>query len=427
VHRPNWINLDRRTSDAVDLLADAILLPFPDGSAEAIEALQVVEHLGYVGTLYALHEWARILAPGGTLRVDTPDRAATLRAALSDENGEAALPWLFGMEQRGLTHRYLFSADELAEMARKAGFTNVTPGSDTRQPAKPTLQITARRGPDTAERRFVNQIHRAFIVAGLVKPTDAPQYLSALETVCERAAELSRVPGSEALVKIMSLSVRYSPRVTACILGALPASSGWPDEALTRARRLVSELEEEQFPARLACRWRTIPKLPGSEDTALALLEREITLYLTARLYPGEGLDEVRAAFDEATAHPSTAEQSVDFLCRESLTELARRLTARGVRAFARGNLELAARTFEAAVSHDPSLVWPRWNLARLHMREKRPLDALEQYDALQANLPICLRSAFVQELDAVTRRNGTVEAFEVPLADVSDLLTRAK
>ena len=126
VHRPDWLNLDRYGTAAADLLADAVLLPFPAGSAEAVEALQLVEHLGYVGALYGLYEWARVLVPGGSLRVETPDRAATLRAALSDETGEAARPWLFGTEQRGLSHRYLFSGDELAQMASGAGFEAVT-------------------------------------------------------------------------------------------------------------------------------------------------------------------------------------------------------------------------------------------------------------------------------------------------------------
>jgi predicted SAM-dependent methyltransferase len=424
VHRPRWINLDRYTIDAAHVRADAILLPFPHGSAEAIEALQLVEHLGYVGTLYALHEWARVLVPGGTLRIETPDRATTLRAALSDEDGEMALPWLFGMEQRGLTHRYLFSADELTQMAIEAGFADVRAQVDAVWPARPVLRVTARRAPDTAQGRFANRLHRAFIRAGLVDPTDAPQVLSALEPVCERAVELVRAPGSDALLQLLSLSVRYSPRVAACVLGALPASSAWPEEELARARRLIADLACEQFPARLACRWRAIPKLPSTADAAWAQLEREISLYLAARLYPGKGLDEFKAAFDASTAHLSPADRSVDFFCRASLTDLARRLTARGVRAFARGDLTRATRALEAAVTYDPDLLWPCWNLARLGMREKRTLAALEHYEALQAELPAGLRPAFERELDAVTGRGGSVEAFAVPLADVSDLLT---
>jgi predicted SAM-dependent methyltransferase len=156
VHRPGWINLDRFHRPAADVRADAGLLPFADASVQVIEAPQLVEHLGYVGTLYALYEWARLLAvpdpetpaDGGVLRIETPDRTATLRAALSTDTREAALPWLFGAEQEGQTHRYLFSADELAGMARAAGFESVAI-EDSGAAARPSFRLTARRGADT--------------------------------------------------------------------------------------------------------------------------------------------------------------------------------------------------------------------------------------------------------------------------------------
>jgi predicted SAM-dependent methyltransferase/tetratricopeptide (TPR) repeat protein len=426
VHRANWINLDHYPTGAADLLADAILLPFPDGSAEAVEALQLVEHLGYVGTLYALHEWARVLAPGGTLCIETPDRAATLSAALSDESEKAALPWLFGMEERGLIHRYLFSADELTHMVGKAGFTDVTLRNAIRQPARPTLALSARRAADTRRHRLANRLRRAFILAGLVDPMDASQHMSALERICERACELAEVPDHATLDQVLSLSVRYSPRAAACLLRALSAFSVWPDEELAQARHLVADLEREQFPARLACRWRAIPKLPGTTDSAWASFEREISLYLAARLCPGEGLDDVKAAFDASTAHPSPADQCLKLFCRAALTDLARQLTARGVRAFAQGDLESAREAFETALSYDPTLVWPRWNLARLHMRGRQPLDALRHYEALQVDLPAGLRTVFERELDAVTERRGDWARSVAPLADVFDLLTEA-
>jgi predicted SAM-dependent methyltransferase len=424
VHRANWVNLDRYPTDAADLLADAILLPFPDGCAQAVEALQLVEHLGYVGTLYALHEWARVLTPGGTLRIETPDRAATLSAALSEESDKAALPWLFGMEERGLIHRYLFSADELTRMVGQAGFTDVTLRNATHQPAGPTLALSARRAADTRRHRLANRLRRTFILAGLVDPMDTPQHMSALELICERACELAEAPDHATLDQALSLAARHSPRAAACLLGALSAFSVWSDEELAQAIHLVADLEREHFPARLACRWRAIPKPPGTADRTWASFEREISLYLVARLCPGEGLDDVKAAFDASTAHPSPTDRRLKFFCRAALTDLARQLTARGVRAFAQGDLESAREAFETALSYDPTLVWPRWNLARLHMRAKQPLDALKHYEALQVELPAGLRTAFERELDAVTRGSRAVDAFGAPVADVSDLLT---
>jgi predicted SAM-dependent methyltransferase len=421
IHRPGWINLDRYAAEAADLLADAILLPFSDGCVEAIEALQLVEHLGYVGTLYGLHELARVLSPGGTLLIETPDRPATLRAILDGETSEAAQPWLFGTEQRGQSHRYLFAADELAQMATKAGFEEVAVECLTRSPARPILRLTARRATDTPAIRFAVRFHRALVTSGAVDPADAPQYLATLETICDHGHDLVSSPGVEALVQLVSLAIRYSPQVAACTLDALPDPPTWPEEELAQVRRLVAELAQERFPARLACRWRDLPKQPNAADAAWALLEREISLYLTARLYPGEGLDKVRETFDAATAEPIPPDLDVGFFCREALTDAARRQTARGVRAFARDEVERAAQELEAAVGYDPDLIWPRWNLARLYLKQERRLDALAQYEPLQANLPDGLQSAFEREVDAVTARNGSAESFAVPLADLGE------
>ena len=214
VHRPGWINLDRYVTDGADLQADAILLPFSDGSAEAITALQLVEHLGYVGTLYALHEWSRVLrspepaegVPGGTLLIETPDRPATLRAAVDEETADSALPWLFGTEQRGQDHRYLFAADELARLATQAGFETVKVESVTTQPSRPTLRLTASRAADTPVTRFAIRLHRAFTATGILHPMDVLQYLSALETICEQASPKSPISNLQSPISNLQLN-----------------------------------------------------------------------------------------------------------------------------------------------------------------------------------------------------------------------------
>jgi tetratricopeptide (TPR) repeat protein len=312
-------------------------------------------------------------------------------------------------------------------LVEKAGFENVAIDHIPRSPARPVLRLTARRAPDTPAVRFAVRFHCALIRAGIVDPYDAPQYLAALETVCDRGCELASSPGVDPLFQLVSLAARYSPQVAACALAALPDRCAWPKGKMTLVQRLIADLAQERFPARLACRWRKISKQPSATDGAWALLEREISLYLTARLYAGEGLDETREAFEAATADPAPVDHDVDFFCREALTDAARRLTARGVRYFAHGQVDQASQTLEAAVGYDPDLLWPRWNLARLRLLQERRLDALAQYEPLQAGLPAGLRPAFEREMDAVTGRAGDVGDFISPLADLADLLEAAE
>lgn len=423
-HRPGWVNIDLYETAAADVQADAGLLPFGDASAAAVEARQLIEHLGYVGAVYALYEWARVLAPGGELRIETPEREKVLAAAAAPETAERALPWLFGDERRGLGHRYLFSSAELAGLVARAGFDAITIESFEVAPARPALRVTARRMNDTPARQFAVRFHRALVIAGVVDPRDAPPYLAALEEVGRQAGELAAAPGEEALAQMLGLTARYSPLVAACALATLPDPRAWPAEGLARAERLVADLAEAHFPARLACRWRKLAAPPGATALAWAGLEREISLYLAARLYPGAGLDAVRDAFDTTTADLAAEDLAVTFFSREALTDHARRLTARGVRAFARGDLAAAARVLTMALGYDPDAAWPRWNLARLQLAQGRRLDALTAYEALQAVLHPGLRPAFERELDVATGRAPGVERYAAPLADLADLLS---
>jgi hypothetical protein len=431
VHRPGWVNLDKYPRPAADLRADAGMLPFAYGSAQGIDARQLVEHLGYVGTLYALHEWARVLEAagpdspedGGVLTIETPDRAATLGAALSPKTQEAVLPWLFGTEQEGQGHRYLFSGAELAAMLRATGFDSIVVENIRADSARPTLRLTARRGADTPAFRFKVRLHRALAMSGLVVPPEVVRHMAVLEALCDRAAARIETPGAEALMALFSLAVRYSPIVASCVLNSLSELPAWPATELAELRRLADALECEHFTARLACRWRRLPKLPGTAGVSWSTLEREISLYLTARITPSASLEAVRAGFDAATCDRIPADEDLDLFTREALRDLARRLTAQGVKSFAAGCLPDAAGAFETALAYDVDSLWARWNLARLCLCQGRQLDALTRYEALQANLPPGLRPAYEHEMDAVVGRCGRAETYGAPLADPSELL----
>jgi hypothetical protein len=425
VHRPHWINVDRYTADAADVLADALRLPFADGVAETVEADQLVEHLGYAGTIYALYEWARVLGPGGTLVVETPDREETLRAALAEGTSAAARPWLLGAEQQGMGHRYLFSAEELVELAGRAGLIGAEVTTASWSPAHPTLRLTARRGAETAAFLFQTRLHRAVVSSGLVDPLNAPPCLEAVDRVGEQIAALVENPTPTALAQLVGVAARYSPRLAACVLDALPNSEDWPAAELAQARRLLDELERTHFPARLACRWRTRAKAAGTARLAWAMLEREVSLYLAAGLYPEQGLDEAQVALDAAATALLPEDHEVWFFCFDALAELARRLTARGVRAWSRGETARARRALGLALDYDPGGLWPRWNLARFFVAQGRPLDALEHYEALQEVLPAGLRPALEEEVVAVAGRGVDPAAYAVPLSDPVELLAR--
>jgi SAM-dependent methyltransferase len=71
--REGWTRVDVCAGVEPDIVLDLEVRPWPfdSGSAEAIEALDVLEHLA--DTVGFMDECWRVLSPGGTLKVRVPD------------------------------------------------------------------------------------------------------------------------------------------------------------------------------------------------------------------------------------------------------------------------------------------------------------------------------------------------------------------
>ena len=69
---PGFISVDLY-DDAADVKADICELPYEDNSVSEIVAYQVIEHVPYWKSTDMFEEMYRVLEPGGTATLETPD------------------------------------------------------------------------------------------------------------------------------------------------------------------------------------------------------------------------------------------------------------------------------------------------------------------------------------------------------------------
>lgn len=126
-----FLNVDIVPFPKVDLAFDVTQrFPISDGVIAEVVSIATLEHLRRPQVDHVLREFFRILAPGGTLRVSTPDLTAIAQAIVNGEDTEIINQHLFGKFKSAETelpdlHKWLYPAEKMIELLKHIGFASV--------------------------------------------------------------------------------------------------------------------------------------------------------------------------------------------------------------------------------------------------------------------------------------------------------------
>lgn len=102
-------------------------LPFPDGIAQHVYLSHVLEHFYLAEGTRILREIARVLRPGGTVRICVPDLEHVVGLYRQGLRREAVSYFYTDAEAPALrTHRYMYDETLLRDSLVNVGFSNVT-------------------------------------------------------------------------------------------------------------------------------------------------------------------------------------------------------------------------------------------------------------------------------------------------------------
>jgi predicted SAM-dependent methyltransferase len=154
-HPPGWVNVDV-LGMGPDLHWDLRRqLPFPAGSAQGVLLEHVLEHFTLAAVLDLLDEVARVLAPGGVVRVGVPDFGRYLDSYAGDgafvERQRPGRPTrLLAVAEVALGHghRSVWDAETLELVLREAGFPDAARRSFGESALEPPPDNPARE-PET--------------------------------------------------------------------------------------------------------------------------------------------------------------------------------------------------------------------------------------------------------------------------------------
>jgi len=125
--RPDgYLSVDIDPANKPDVVADIRDMPaVADGSCDEIGASHVLEHLEWPDSFKALAEFARVLKPGGILKISVPDVRLLLDMLVSGESDFHVAGLLYGVggrTNRFEQHRYGFTEKMLRRVLAILGF-----------------------------------------------------------------------------------------------------------------------------------------------------------------------------------------------------------------------------------------------------------------------------------------------------------------
>jgi SAM-dependent methyltransferase len=137
---PGYVNVDvvsARAGNPPDVVCDIRRLePFPDGCADEVLAVHVIEHVWRWEVAQVLAEWMRVLRPGGRIVLECPNLLSACEAMLRDpaqaagpgEEGQRTM-WVFygdpAWRDPLMCHRWAYTPQSLAQVMREAGLAGV--------------------------------------------------------------------------------------------------------------------------------------------------------------------------------------------------------------------------------------------------------------------------------------------------------------
>jgi len=135
--RPGYATCDIRDLKTVDYVCAADELPFEDNTIEEVYSRHVAEHFTLKEFLNVLHEWNRVLKPGGSVYIICPNLTWHLKQVLegshesfyNKESGSNARYWgfgsLFGWQQNEYdVHKFGYYYDLLKDILEDFGFVD---------------------------------------------------------------------------------------------------------------------------------------------------------------------------------------------------------------------------------------------------------------------------------------------------------------
>ncbi len=370
VYKKEYLNIDAFDSTVADKIMSAVDLDLKDNSVEEIIASQLIEHLGLMSSIYTLSECYRVLESKGTLIIETPDIKTSFKKYITGgrEDRKNILPWIYGLENPGLQHKFCFPDDLLGEICKNIGFTNIKTEHIEPDEYQPILKMTCNKPIDHQYPQFITFLRKQLLRK---KAVDLHNQILGLEQerlidfFSSKMNQLDEKVNNVILNEITIEGAVSSPEITNIFLESLLKKRVVPQKRIDKHLKTIKSLIKLDFLDILCYSMREIPDLVGEQKRVFHTIT-DLGKSTVKNLLDDTKKSTVIKSLSKTKKKCRTYD-TIDFFSEKMLLKKANRLFQRGSKEFVLQRYDEAINNFKISIGFYRDQILTYWNLGRLY------------------------------------------------------------
>jgi len=369
VYKKDYLNVDAFDSAVADRIMSAIDINLKDNSVEEIEASQLIEHLGFVSSLYALSECFRVLKPNGKLIIETPDINSSFEKYLLGDYKcrKNIISWIYGVDTPGMLHRFCFPDELLEETCKKIGFIEIKKEFIELDKYQPILRIICTKPTKYHSAQFITVYRKKLLQNKLINLKNQILSLeqeSLIDFFSSKMSQLYENKDSSTLNEITIFGAVCSPKMTHIFLKTLIDKNVSNKKKIKCYLASIELLVSIDFPNILCSCLRVIPDMVGEQKL---LFQTIVDMgKATAKNILNENNKSSSFEILSKTRNKVKQCDSIDFFSEKMLRCKANSFFQHGTKAFTLQRYDEAIDMFKFSISYYRNQILSYWNLGRL-------------------------------------------------------------
>ena len=383
-YKTGYVNVDAYDNTVADHVMSVTSLDFDNQSFSHVDCIQLMEHLGAAKSIYALSEIYRVLKPGGSFLLETPDLVSSFKSFIKgDENNrKLIMNWIYGLDMPGMSHKYGFPKELLERMLHEAGFIDVEIVQLKPKSIHPSLRATCKKG-DSKIHQTISQFRKTLVEGKQMNLKHQVEVIEK-EALIQELIQVTLKAGSKLedryLKVIVESSAVCAPTIGRVFLDSINDTELVSPNETREYIEVLENLDSVGFVDVLTYLFNEMPIKPGLQSETFDIVIK-LGKQLVRKFIAGDQsvIDEIKN-----TVSKIQGDGYNDYFSMIGLELISNRKVALGLKAFGLDHIEDAISLLQDAVRLNRDSVIAYWNLARLSVLKQNPTKVKQYYSAVK-------------------------------------------